>query len=80
MINDKIIMQSFNIPYALLMTTGTITFIEALTTSDPVIRHMGSVQLIISDTLQNIVYLTSICNCLPLLVSCQPIILISPLS
>ncbi len=48
MINNDIILQSFNIPYALLMTTGTITFIEAITTSDPAIRHIMNVETCIS--------------------------------
>ncbi len=48
MINNDIILQSFNIPYALLMTTGTITFIEAITTSDPAIRHIMNLETCIS--------------------------------
>ncbi len=47
-INDEIIKQSFNIPYALLMTTGTITFIEALTTNDTAIRHIMNIETCIS--------------------------------
>lgn len=47
-INDEIIKQSFNIPYALLMTTGTITFIEALTTKDSAIRHIMNIETCIS--------------------------------
>jgi bacteriorhodopsin len=47
-ISDEIIKQSFNIPYVLLMTTGAITFIEALRTNDDVIRHIMNIETCIS--------------------------------
>jgi bacteriorhodopsin len=46
--NSELIKQSFNIPYALLMTTGAITFIEAITTHDPAIRHIMNIETCIS--------------------------------
>ena len=47
-INNELIKQSFNIPYALLMTTGAITFIEALRTNDDSIRHIMNIETCIS--------------------------------
>jgi bacteriorhodopsin len=47
-ISDEIIKQSFNIPYVLLMTTGAITFIEALRTNDDAIRHIMNIETCIS--------------------------------
>ncbi len=43
-----LVKSSFNITYALLMTTGTITFIEALRTDDIPIRHIMNVETCIS--------------------------------
>jgi len=39
---------SFNITYILLLTTGTITLIEALRTSDPRVRHIFNLETCIS--------------------------------
>jgi bacteriorhodopsin len=46
--NDEIVKNSFYVSYALLMTTGTITFIEALRTNDPKIRHIMNIETCIS--------------------------------
>ncbi len=43
-----IVKSSFNTTYALLMTTGTITFIEALRTDDIPVRHIMNVETCIS--------------------------------
>jgi bacteriorhodopsin len=39
---------TFNFTYVLLITTGTITFIEALATKDPTIRHVMNLETCIS--------------------------------
>ena len=39
---------SFNLTYILLMTTATITFIEAIRTSNPMIRHIMNLETCIS--------------------------------
>ena len=39
---------SFTITYILLITTGTITFIEAMRTKDPVVRHILNLETCIS--------------------------------
>ena len=45
---DPSLKASFTITYILLLTTGTITFIEALRTSDPTIRHVMNLETVIS--------------------------------
>ena len=42
------ISASFNITYILLITTGTITFIEAIRTTNPVVRHILNLETCIS--------------------------------
>lgn len=39
---------SFYVPFVLLLTTGTITFIEALRTPDPAVRHIMNLETCIS--------------------------------
>jgi len=39
---------SFNLTYILLMTTATITFIEAIRTSNPMVRHIMNLETCIS--------------------------------
>ena len=39
---------TFYITYVLLLTTGTITFIEALRTNDPIVRHVMNLETCIS--------------------------------
>lgn len=39
---------SFTITYILLMTTGTVTFIEALRTTNPLVRHIFNLETVIS--------------------------------
>jgi bacteriorhodopsin len=39
---------SFTITYVLLLTTGTITFIEAMRTKDPMVRHIFNLETCIS--------------------------------
>lgn len=46
--NKQLIKTSFYTSYALLFTTGTITFIEALRTKDPKIRHIMNIETVIS--------------------------------
>lgn len=46
--DEKMIKSSFYITYAFLMTTGTITFIEALRTSDKNIRNIMNLETCIS--------------------------------
>ena len=48
LISDKIIRSSFYTSYALLFTTGTITFIESLRTDDIKIRHIMNIETCIS--------------------------------
>lgn len=45
---DREVRYTFYITYALLMTTATITFIEALRTSNPQIRHILNLETCIS--------------------------------
>ena len=45
---DRIVRSTFNITYVLLVTTATITFIEALRTEDPRIRHIMNIETVIS--------------------------------
>lgn len=47
-INTEIVKNSFNISYTFLVTTGTITFIEALRTDDAKIRHIMNIETCIS--------------------------------
>ena len=44
---DKLIF-SFTLTYILLLTTGTVTFIEALRTKTPLIRHIFNLETVIS--------------------------------
>lgn len=45
---SSLLISSFYITYVLLMTTGTITFIEAVSTSNPAIRHIMNLETCIS--------------------------------
>ena len=45
---DDIIKATFYITYVLLITTGTITFIEAIRSKDPVIRHIMNLETCVS--------------------------------
>jgi len=47
-LSTDIITNSFYITYVLLITTGTITLIEALRTSSPMIRHIMNLETCIS--------------------------------
>lgn len=47
-IEDKLVKSSFYISYAFLVTTGTITFIEALRTEIPAMRHILNLETCIS--------------------------------
>ena len=40
--------NSFTITYILLLTTGTITFIEALRTTNPTVRHIMNLESVIT--------------------------------
>lgn len=44
----KYLNYSFNITFVLLLTTGTITFIEAMRTNNPVVRHILNLETCIS--------------------------------
>ena len=44
----RYIKMTFNATYVLLMTTGTITFIEALRTEIPEVRHIMNIETVIS--------------------------------
>ena len=46
--NNFLIKVSFNITYILLLTTATITFIEAIRTTQPFIRHILNLETCIS--------------------------------
>ena len=46
--NSNLVKNSFYITYAFLITTGTITFIEALRTNDTKIRHILNLETVIS--------------------------------
>lgn len=48
MVSKEVIKMSFYIPYILLVTTGTITFIESLRTPIPYIRHIFNIETCIS--------------------------------
>lgn len=45
---DRMVKYTFYITYAFLMTTATITFIEAIRTKDPQIRHILNLETCIS--------------------------------
>ena len=47
-IEDKLVKSSFSITYAFLVTTGTITFIEALRTKNETMRHILNLETCIS--------------------------------
>tara|TARA_B110001469_G_scaffold64664_1_gene61904 strand:+ start:2333 stop:3106 length:774 start_codon:yes stop_codon:yes gene_type:complete len=47
-IGDKVVKFTFYITYAFLMTTATITFIEAIRNKDPKIRHILNLETCIS--------------------------------
>lgn len=46
--DDTTVKMSFYFTYVMLITTGTITFIEALRTKDPTIRHIMNLETCIS--------------------------------
>lgn len=46
--NNNLLFLSFNFTYVLLLTTGTITLIEALRTKNTLIRHIMNLETIIS--------------------------------
>lgn len=46
--SDELVKNTFYITYAFLMTTGTITFIEAMRTKDPKVRHIMNLETCIS--------------------------------
>jgi len=46
--DDSIVSKTFYITYVFLITTGTITFIESLRTSNPVVRHVMNLETCIS--------------------------------
>jgi bacteriorhodopsin len=46
--NQVLVENSFYITYAFLITTGTITFIEAMRTKDPKVRHIMNLETCIS--------------------------------
>lgn len=48
MFNEKLVRMTFYITYVTLVTTGTICFIEALRTPDPMIRHILNLEVCIS--------------------------------
>jgi bacteriorhodopsin len=48
MMLDYFLKVSFYFTYVLLLTTGTVTFIEALRTNNPLIRHIMNLETIIS--------------------------------
>jgi bacteriorhodopsin len=45
---DSLVKASFYFTYAFLMTTGTVTFIEALRTKNEVVRHIMNIETCIS--------------------------------
>lgn len=47
-LSDQIVKTTFYVTYVMLITTGTITFIEALRTKDPTIRHIMNIETVIS--------------------------------
>jgi len=46
--DDSLVKRSFMVSYVLLLTTATITFIEALRTNSPTIRHIFNLETCIS--------------------------------
>lgn len=46
--NQKLLKNTFSITYTLLLTTGLITFIEAIRTTNPKIRHILNLETCIS--------------------------------
>lgn len=48
MVSTEIVKFSFYVPYVLLVTTGTICFIEAIRTPTPYIRHIFNIETCIS--------------------------------
>jgi len=47
-LKERLVRNTFYITYAFLITTATITFIEAMRTSDPKIRHILNLETVIS--------------------------------
>ena len=47
-IKEKMVRNTFYVTYAFLLTTGTITFIEAMRTKDQKIRHILNLETVIS--------------------------------
>ncbi len=47
-VNDNLVKNSFYMSYMLLITTGTITLVEALRTNDDKIRHIMNIETCIS--------------------------------
>jgi bacteriorhodopsin len=45
---EKMVRNTFYVTYAFLLTTGTITFIEAMRNKDPKIRHILNLETVIS--------------------------------
>lgn len=45
---DRLVKSTFYITYAFLVTTGTITFIEALRNENPMVRHVLNLETVIS--------------------------------
>lgn len=48
MLDPALVTNSFYVTYAFLITTGTITFIEAIRTTNPTIRHIMNLETVIS--------------------------------
>ena len=61
-IKDKMVKYSFYITYAFLMTTATVTFIEAMRTKQQRIRDILNLETQILVIFQIIVYQNIICN------------------
>ena len=47
-LGNNSVVNSFTITYALMITTGTITFIEAIRTNDAFVRHVMNLETCIS--------------------------------
>ena len=47
-LKERLVRNTFYITYAFLITTATVTFIEAMRTSDPKIRHILNLETVIS--------------------------------
>lgn len=45
---DRLVKSTFYVTYAFLVTTGTITFIEALRNQNPMVRHVLNLETVIS--------------------------------